>query len=340
MKNKVANIYLYIAMLFISTLSIQSVAQVSQITEKNVSFTNGKVTLHGALILPESKNNVPVVIHLHGSGPATRDWARPNAEEFAKFGVGSLIFDKRGSGESTGSWTTSSLNDLANDALAAVNFLKSQEKIDQNKIGFWGHSQAAWVATLAASQSNDIAFMIMLAGGGASPYESEMYSYKMSMEHFGFTQTQKEKGLDLLEDYFNYLKTGKERSKLITRLENLSSGNLRPLVEQVENIVPSVENQPNWRWVATWNPMPHIEKINCPVLLMFGDSDIDQPTDLAVKKWHEGLGKGGNENVTTIIFPGADHSLRKGGHGHHSQPVDGYMEVQLGWLWKNVINVK
>lgn len=308
---------------------------VLDVSEDNVAFRSGSVELHGTLMLPAGRGPFPAVVFLHGSGPATRDGARPYAEEFAKLGIASLFFDKRGSGSSTGSWTRSSLQDLANDALAAVEFLKSDQRIDSKRIGFWGVSQAGWVSTLAASQTSDIAFIIVISGGGVSPRESELFSYRRTFEKANLSLSDTAEAMEVIGQYFEYLATGEDRDDIVARLErskNKSWYKYAPL----DRILPSEENRPNWSWVASWDPLPHIEKITCPVLLMFGDKDDNNPTVLSVKKWREGLTKGGNKNITLMIFPGAGHGIRVGEHSHKAPFADGYKEAMLGWLWKHV----
>lgn len=309
----------------------------TNIVETEVMFRNGTVELHGTLMQPAGLGSVPAVVFLHGSGPATRAGARPYALEFAKLGIASLFFDKRGSGSSTGSWVRSSLEDLANDGLAAVEFLKSDKRIDAKRIGFWGVSQAAWVATLAASKSKDIAFMILISGGGASPRESEFFSYRRVFEKANLSGADTTDAMDAIELYFDYLATGSNRAAVAAKLEESKNKSWYQYA-QLNRILPSEENRPNWSWVATWDPMPHMEKITCPILLMFGDKDDNQPTEIAVKKWREGLAKAVNKDVTLMIFPGAGHGIRVGEHSHRAPFADGYKEAMLGWLWKNVIH--
>lgn len=329
-------IFLLIALL-LSVAVANAAAQSPLSVEREVTFRNGTVELGGTLLLPAAQGRHPAVVFLHGSGPATRAGARPYAEEFARLGVASLFFDKRGSGSSGGSWTTSSLDDLAGDALAAVEHLKAQEEIDAGRIGFWGVSQAAWVATIAASQSQDIAFMILISGGGASPLESELFSYQKAFEAAGLSDAEKTEASAVLDAYFGYLGTGEGRPQLITRLAALDGTRLQPLAQQLSRVVPSEENRPNWSWVATWDPAPHIEQLRMPILLMFGDRDTDQPTDLAVTRWREGLAKAGNDRVTVMVFPGAGHGIRVGEHSRAAPFADGYAEVMLGWLWRHVV---
>jgi len=315
--------------------------QTPPFTEREVNFRNGPVELRGTLILPAAQGRHPAVVFLHGSGPATREGARPYAEEFAKLGLASLFFDKRGSGASGGSWITSSLDDLARDALAAVQYLKAQDEVDPGRIGFWGVSQAGWVATLAASQSLDVSFMIVISGGGATPRESELFSYRQAFEQAGLSETERSEGLEILDLYFAYLATGEGRTKLEARLAEAREGRLSPLAEQLDRVLPSEENRPNWSWVAAWDPAPAMAKIKCPVLLMFGDRDTDHPTDVAVQKWREGLRKAGNDQATIMVFPGAGHGIRmREGYTGTGRPpfADGYKEAMLGWLWLHVVD--
>ena len=254
-------------------------------------------------------------------------------------GIASLIFDKRGCGASGGSWVTSSLEDLSRDALAAVSYLKTMSNVDPSRIGLWGVSQAGWIETLAASQSHDIGFMIVISGGGASPRESEFFSYKQEFEKAGLSDSEEAQAFDLVNAYFKYLATGKDRSRVIGLLEG-TAGRLSPLAKQLTRILPSEENRTNWSWVATWNPEPCMEKITCPILLMLGDKDTEHPTQLAVQKWKDGLKKAGNKSVSVVVFPGAGHGIRmrEGFSGKGRPPfADGYSEVMLGWLWQHVV---
>jgi S-formylglutathione hydrolase len=80
--------------------------------EREVSFRNGSVELRGTLLVPDGEGPMPAIVFLHGSGPQTRGGFRTYAVEFARLGIASLYFDKRGSGESGGSWVNSSMEDL------------------------------------------------------------------------------------------------------------------------------------------------------------------------------------------------------------------------------------
>ena len=329
-----------VVMLLTITGSVCTVAQNAIFVESEVQFHNGEVVLSGTLIVPRTEGPSPAVVFLHGSGPATRAGARDYAIAFAKLGIASLFYDKRGSGSSGGSWLTASLNDLSNDALAGVEYLKAQRAIDPKRIGFWGVSQAGWVATLAASQSSDIAFMVLISAGGASPRESELFSYRTTFQKAGLSEAETTDGLRVIGMYFEYLRTGQNRTQLVTELKN-SKNKAWYKYASLDRILPSEENRVNWSWVSSWDPAPHIDKITCPMLLMFGDKDTDHPTALALEKWREGLQQAGNTKAVIMTFPGAGHGIRmrEGFIGQGRPPfADGYAEAMLGWLWMHVAN--
>ena len=290
---------------------------------------------------PKEVNAAPAIVFLHGSGPVTRKGFRSYAETFAQMGIASLFFDKRGAGKSTGAWANSSLDDLAEDIITAVSFLKGTAGIDTTRIGLWGVSQAGWVASKAIAESSDINFMIIISGGGASPRESELYSYRLQFERMGLSDQEIEKGLAIVNQFFLYLSGELDREELLEKIEDQKGTNLEFLSKQLLNILPSETNRKNWSWVSNYDPLGDIRKIKCPVLLMFGDKDRDQPTDIAIQKWKKGLNAANNQKFSIILFPGAAHGIRLAydGDDHHRAPfADGYMEMQIGWLWLNVLN--
>jgi dipeptidyl aminopeptidase/acylaminoacyl peptidase len=75
-------------------------------------------------------------------------------------GIAALLVPPRGDPQAT-------LADRAEDALAAVAFLRQRPEIDQEKVGLAGHSLGGMVAPLAASRSDQVAFVILLAAPSA-----------------------------------------------------------------------------------------------------------------------------------------------------------------------------
>jgi predicted acyl esterase len=122
---------------------------------------------------------------LHGSGPEERSANRYLAEQLASQGVAVLIYDKRGTGTSSGDWQTSTFADLAADAEAGVNWVRKHQGIDSRLVGLYGHSQGAMIGPMIASRSHHVAFFVASAAAGVALEEVERYSVENA---FGIRQ--------------------------------------------------------------------------------------------------------------------------------------------------------
>lgn len=142
--------------------------------EEDVVFENknANITLAGTLTYPK-EGKLSVVILVSGSGPQNRNEELLGHKPFlviadflTRNGIAVLRYDDRGVGKSTGDFSSATTLDFVGDALSAVDFLKSKDQINKNLIGIIGHSEGGLIAPLAAVQSDDVAFIIMMAGPG------------------------------------------------------------------------------------------------------------------------------------------------------------------------------
>jgi len=145
-------------------------------------FTNGDVRLSYRLDLPERRGPVGAVVFGHGSGEQTKGSCRFLADRFLARGLATLCFDKRGVGESTGTFvfvgakdSIPVFDDLASDMAAGVAFLRTRPEIDPKRIGLAGVSQAGWIIPLAAQKSHP-AFMVLMVGPTVSVGIEGFYS--------------------------------------------------------------------------------------------------------------------------------------------------------------------
>src|SRR5258708_7644233 len=143
----------------------------SMLKEEDVVFRNGEVTLAGTVLIPSGSGPHPAIVCTHGSGPEGRQRAayHSNGYFFARLGFVTLIYDKRGVGSSTGDFQTSSLEDLADDALAGVHLLLARKDVVGRSIGMTGVSQGGWISPLAATRSPDVAFILVISPSGINP---------------------------------------------------------------------------------------------------------------------------------------------------------------------------
>ncbi|NET34957.1 MAG: alpha/beta hydrolase [Cyanothece sp. SIO1E1] len=320
------------------SFSLRKVKVSFDYSEEGIEVRNGEVTIRGTLVLPRGKQKAPLVAFAHGSGPASRWWGMYWAHEFAKMGIASFLHDKRGCGESSGNWMKSSLDDLASDIESSLSLLKDHPRIDSTKMGIYGVSQGAWVATKIGARNPELSFLIGNSGGGISPYEKEMLSYENNMRHAGIEERGIQEGLALVEEYMTYLRTANHRQQLKAKLEAAADQAWYPILG-LQHILVSEDNVPNWQWVATYRTEKDIEQLDMPILLLFGDHDHIIPVERSMSSWQEWLSKGGNQQVEFKVFPGAGHGLRLGGHhasGFPKYPQD-HIEIISAWFRKSGI---
>ncbi len=98
-------------------------------------------------------------------------------------GFAVLRFDKRGVGESTGTYVFVGTKDspwvfpeLASDIAAGVRFLRTRPEIDHRRIGLAGWSQAGWILPHAARQLGDAAFLVLFSGPVCTVGQEMYYS--------------------------------------------------------------------------------------------------------------------------------------------------------------------
>jgi pimeloyl-ACP methyl ester carboxylesterase len=119
----------------------------------DVIFRNSTGALSGTLCMPGSPVRHAAAVILHGSGGESR-WGTNCfiADQFARSGIATLVYDKPGSGVSTGDWKASCKDDIANDVLAGIELLASRPDIDPGRIVLHGHSEGGTIAAIVAAQ--------------------------------------------------------------------------------------------------------------------------------------------------------------------------------------------
>src|SRR3954449_9612942 len=146
-------------------------------------FEHDGARLAFTLDLPPGNGPFPAVVMGHGSGRTTRGQLAWAAARFTRLGFAVLRFDKRGVGESTGTYVFVGTKDspwvfpqLASDIAAGVRFLRTRPEIDPRRIGLAGMSQAGWILPYAARELGDVAFLVLLSGPVCTVGQEMYYS--------------------------------------------------------------------------------------------------------------------------------------------------------------------
>jgi|SRR5579862_152349 len=296
--------------------------------EEEVSFVNPHdgVKLAGTLTLPRSEGPHPAVVLLHGSYPFDRNSSAYGHKPFlvwadylTRQGIAVLRFDKRSAGKSTGNYETSTLEDFAKDALTAVDYLKTRTEI--RAIGLIGHSEGGMTASLAASQSDDIAFIVLMAAPCTVNWEE-----LIMMQEEGF---QRVDGIDegliaknrlFREKVFSILKQEKNREAAATLLQKLYTLYFSFLTPEQKKLYAiyygSMEaqiqlcNSAWFRYTLTYDPAETLKKIKVPILALNGERDFVVSHEVNLSRLTKTLQEAQHSDYTVLSLPHLNHGFQ------------------------------
>ena len=155
--------------------SSSPIVDTSTVTNIPVTVQSDTLGLPGTLLMPDTSAAVPGAVIVHGSGPVDRNGQvagtnippvyRNWAERMAERGIAVLRYDKRTTLPDVQRASPSTLTflDFVGDAVAAGNFLRNRDGIDNDRIVFVGHSQGGNVASAAATRLGEAAGVAALA---------------------------------------------------------------------------------------------------------------------------------------------------------------------------------
>lgn len=303
--------------------------------QEQVKFNNGNVTLEGTLLTPSSKLKHAAVVFVHGSQDRSRDdsYEFCFADTYLRLGIAVLIFDKRGVGGSTGDWHYASFEDLADDVVSGVNYLKTMTDINHKQIGLRGMSQGGWIAPLAATRSQGIAFLVIISAAGVSPTLQVTHDQLRKVREAGASEAEMKEAAEFLHLQFEATRSNKNWEMFQLEIPKAKG---KIWYRFTLGDVP----KESWLWESTrltthFDPIPIWKKIKCPTLLIFGEFDPNYPASKSADLMEKALKEAENKDVTIKIFPKANHSLKV------VQPDGKVIGVPLGetekdWVIKRV----
>lgn len=294
--------------------------------QQEVSFNSTGATLSGTLYTPSGEGPHPAVVFIHGSGPDSREQYRFYGDLLARRGVAALIYDKRGVGSSTGDWMRSPFSALADDASAAVGFLRGHPSIDDARIGMWGGSEGAIIAPLAASRDPHVAFLILQSATGVTFAGQNLHQTELQMRRLGLTDPEVHEAMQFQMLKHRYARTGEGWEEYAAALQAGRSKSWSSLGGPI---------RPDdwwWRWYRTKmdvDPASIIKHVRAPVFAVWGELDPLIPVAQSREIFARTLASAGNRDVTLLIIPGADHSLNRPAGPN---PAPEYLDGMLAWI--------
>jgi len=290
--------------------------------EEEVTYTNGDVRLAGTLTFPSEGGPFPAAILISGSGPQDRNEEvfghKPFlvlSDHLSRAGIAVLRVDDRGVGGSGGSTSESTTEDFAGDVLAGIAFLKNRPEVDPKRIGLIGHSEGGIIAPLVASRSDDVAFVIMLAGPGVPGDEILYLQTKLIARAAGVDEQALAGVLEAHRELTAAVKSGageeETRARVRALIEAQFGGAESEAIDSAVEQTVAQMTGPWFRFFLGYDPRPALGKVRVPVLALNGELDLQVDADQNLPEIRKALEQGGNEDFTVKELPGLNHLLQK-----------------------------
>ncbi|HVA50076.1 MAG TPA: DUF3887 domain-containing protein [Pirellulales bacterium] len=277
-------------------------ADPSKFEEQELPVGHGLWSVPGTLSLPKGDGPFPAVVLVHGSGPQDRDETigpnkpfRDLAHGLAPQGIAVLRYEKRTKEHPTlmalSANTITVKEETIDDALAAVEALSSEKKIDTSRIFVLGHSLGGSVLPRIGQGNPSVAGFISLAGS-TRPLEEivlEQVRYVLSLN--GTLTDEDQKKLDDLE-------------RQVANVKSPTLSEKTPSSELPLGIPASY-----WLDLRKYDPATAATELMKPMLFLQGERDY-QVTMEDFTGWKKALAQ--RKDVAFISYPRLNHLFIEG----------------------------
>jgi uncharacterized protein len=280
-----------------------SYADPSKFTNREVTVGSGEWALPGTLTLPKGRTGpFPAVVLVHGSGPNDRDETigpnrpfRDLAEGLATQGIAVLRYDKRtkvyAQKMAALTDTVTVKQEVVDDAVAAVELLRTLPEVDPAKVFVLGHSLGGTLVPRIGQSDAHIAGLISLAGA-TRPLEDlilEQTTYLASLENPSSASTQTKL---------------KELEAQVARVKDPALSPSTPASELPLGIPAAY-----WLDLRGYKPAEVARSLHKPILVLQGARDY-QVTTADFEGWKTALA--GQPQAKTILYPDLNHLFLTG----------------------------
>ena len=302
-----------------------------------VAYPNARagVKLAGTLTIPRAAGPHPCALLITGSGPENRDEEifnhrpfRVLADHLTRKGIAVLRVDDRGVGGSTGSTAGATSEDFAGDVLAGIEFLKGRKEIDAKKIGLIGHSEGGLIAPLVATRSNDVAFIVLMAGPGVRGDSLLILQAAAVRRLQGIGEDAIAREATAMRHAHAMVRKGdslgiaRASRELVEVQVSMTPEAQRANLGSIDNLAAQADRQfslPWMRFFVSYDPAPTLMKVRCPVLALNGSKDFQVPPKENLAALSAALAAGGNRDATVKELPGLNHLFQTANTGALSE---------------------
>jgi alpha-beta hydrolase superfamily lysophospholipase len=273
------------------------------VTRRTFQIENDAIKLAGELVRPKEKAKGIVVV-VHGSGDGPRHAYDLWTNFFVSRGWAVVVFDKRGSGNSTGDWHDANFVTLAGDVRNILQWTRAQKELAGLKVALWGASQAGWIIPQLAAE-NAVDFAIVQAGPATPSDEFVRRTLESELGAYGFPPDEIAKAVRYYELDVAVSRGTKPFAEIEKAYAEASAAGAEWLLKPPDPI-----KSPDRRFMAVisgFDPAPYWRKTRIPLLVLFGGKDHVVPVEANRQKLETFLAEAGNTRAEIVVLKDDNH---------------------------------
>ena len=310
---------------------------------QETTFRSGDVTLHGKLVMPMGGGPAPIVVDVHGSEKDAATVFDFDQRMVPAEGIGMFVYDKRGTGGSTGKYTQD-FQTLAQDAAAAAGAARRLAGGRLLRIGFSGGSQGGWVAPLAATLT-PVDFVIVGYGLAGSPGEENTDQTVLELKRKGYGPDVLAQAAEVAEAAngvlaarfrggFKQLDAVKSRYGGRPWFKALRGQYTGELVRYPTWVLQLVGPMFDVGTPAAYDAVPVLRRVKAPMLWVLADDDTMAPNATTRQRLAGLIAEGAK--ISVLAFPATDHGIMQfvttpEGERKMTRYPDGYFRTTADW---------
>lgn len=275
-----------------------------------VEITNDSITLFGHLHKPRLASKTAIIIVGGRSCYAGSTRYNLYAKLLRSYGVTVLVYNKRGTGKSTGDCTLATIDDLASDLVASKNYLAGLNTFEH--IGVLGSSAGGWVMT-KAEEKTDFDFMISVVGPSTSVRDQQMQSMNYGFDFYKLPEPARKDITEYTEMMFDAKANQKNYDRFVELLEKGKKDGWDQLLDDTD--IPANTAAIDSLWVRRHNfdPGNVLSKFDHPFLAIYGEIDWIVPYRENVDRLENLFSGDRKENLNVVIAHDAEHGTETKG---------------------------
>jgi dienelactone hydrolase len=301
-------------------------------------------TLAGKLVMPPGNGPVPIAVLVHGSEAYSARTFNYFQRLFPGNGIGVFVYDKRGTGDSTGKYSQD-FHLLAGDAVAALKEARRLAGARAGRVGFSGGSQAGWIIPLAANGS-DAEFAAVAYGLADTPLAEDRDQVQLDLIAAGHGPDVLAKAREVTDatgavmvarfkggyDRLDAMKAKYAHEPWWKDMKGEYTGDLvryPPIALRLFG--PLHDEGTSWEY----EPMPVLQSVKQPLLWIIAGADREAPPEETRRRLM--MVAKGKSNATVVEFPGTDHGIIEfdktpDGERLETRVAEGYFQMLADWI--------